>query len=127
MPSRDAPEQAPVDVLSDLLSEPAVPSVAPRPRPGDRRRPAPAASGPSLLVVRAIAGAALSVCAVALGIVGLHWTAGASDGVAAVAETAAAALAPSPLPSPAAAPPAPLRPRCCRSRPRPSRRPRASP
>ena len=60
--------------------------------------------GRPLLVVRAIAGAAMSVCAVALGIVGLHWTAGAPERVAAVAETAAAALAPSPspLPSPAA-------------------------
>jgi hypothetical protein len=57
-----------------------------------------------MLVVRAIAGAALSVCAVALGIVGLHWTSGAPERVAAVAETAAAALAPSPSPSPLPSP-----------------------
>jgi hypothetical protein len=62
--------------------------------------------------VRAIAGAALSVCAVALGIVGLNWTAGAPERVAAVAEQAAAALAPSPspLPSPPVAAPQPVAP-----------------
>ncbi len=102
MQPRDASEPAPVDVLSDLLHEPArvVPS---RPQPGDRR-PGRVRPGPPVLVVRAIAGSALSVCAVALGIVGLHWTAGAPERVAAVAETAAAALAPSPSPSPLPAP-----------------------
>ncbi len=100
----DASEPAPVDVLSDLLQEPAR-VVAPRPQPGDRRPPRRVQPGPPVLVVRAIAGAALSVCAVALGIVGLHWTAGAPERVAAVAETAAAALAPSPSPSPVAAVP----------------------
>ncbi len=95
-------EQAPVEVLTDLLHEPAVGGA--RPRPGDRRRPdrrAARSYDPPLLVVRAIAGAALSVCAVALGIVGLAWTEGAPQRMAAVAEQAAAALAtPSPLPSP---------------------------
>ena len=106
MTPRDAQEPAPVDVLSDLLHDPAR-VVTSRPQPGDRRPPRRVQPGPPLLVVRAIAGAALSVCAVALGIVGLHWTAGAPERVAAVAETAAAALAPSPspLPSPAAAAP----------------------
>jgi hypothetical protein len=95
-------EQTPVEVLTDLLDEPAPDGPAPRPRPGDRRaRP----SDPPVLVVRAIAGAALSVCAVALGIVGLHWTAAAPERVAAVAEHAAAALAPSPSPSPLPSPP----------------------
>ena len=99
MPSR---EQTPVEVLTDLLHQPAESGLTPRPRPGDgRRRTRP--SEPPLLVVRAIAGAALSVCAVALGIVGLHWTAGAPERVAAVAEQAAAAIAPSPSPSPVAA------------------------
>jgi hypothetical protein len=94
----------PVEVLTDLLHQPAPGGLPPRPRPGDRR-PAPA-PGPSLLVVRAIAGAALSVCAVALGIVGLAWTEGAPERVAAVAEQAAAVLAtPSPTPSPAVAVP----------------------
>ena len=96
-------EQAPVEVLTDLLDEPADAGVPPRPRPGDRRGAGP--SGPSLLVVRAIAGAALSVCAVGLGIVGLNWTAGAPERVAAVAEQAAATLT-SPSPSPAPVPPA---------------------
>jgi hypothetical protein len=94
VPSRDAQEPTAVEVLGDLLHEPGPP---PRPRPGARR---PRRDGPPLLVVRAIAGAALSVCAVALGIVGLHWTAGAPERVAAVAQTAAAALAPSPSPAP---------------------------
>ena len=96
----------PVEVLTDLLHQPAPGGLPPRPQPGDRR-PAPA-SGPSLLVVRAIAGAALSVCAVALGIVGLAWTEGAPERMAAVAEQAAAALAtpaPSPSPEPAVAVP----------------------
>jgi hypothetical protein len=97
-------EQAPVEVLTDLLDEPADAAVPVRPRPGDRRGRRP--SGPSLLVVRAIAGAALSVCAVGLGIVGLNWTAGATEQVAAVAEQAAASLvSPSPAPVPSAAAP----------------------
>ena len=104
MPSRDAQEPTPVEVLTDLLHEPAA-HVTPRPRPGDRRRTSSGPAGPPVLVVRAIAGAALSVCAVALGIVGLSWTAGAPERVAAVAETAAAALAPSPSPAPPVAAP----------------------
>ncbi len=100
MSSRDAPEQTPVEVLTDLLHEPAASGLTPRPRPGDRRRPRSRPSDPPVLVVRAIAGAALSVCAVALGIVGLHWTAGAPERVAAVAEQAAASLSPPPSPAP---------------------------
>jgi hypothetical protein len=95
VPSR---ERAPVEVLSDLLREPPDGGLSPRPRPGDR--PRPRRSDPPLLVVRAIAGAALSVCAVALGIVGLAWTADATGQVAAVAEQAAIALAPTPSPAP---------------------------
>ena len=106
MPSRDAQEQTPVEVLTDLLHEPAAGGLPPRPRPGDRSRPPGRRSDPPVLVVRAIAGAALSVCAVALGIVGLAWTADAPQRVAAVAEQAAIRLAPTPTPepSPAAAP-----------------------
>jgi hypothetical protein len=102
--SREAQGQAPVEVLTDLLHEPAAGGLPPRPRPGDRRprRPPDAPTA----VVRAIAGAALSVCAVALGIVGLAWTQGAPERMTAVAERAAAALAtPSPVPSPTPAPP----------------------
>ena len=99
-------EQTPVEVLTDLLHEPAATGLTPRPRPGDSRRPRSRPSDPPLLVVRAIAGAALSVSAVALGIVGLSWTAGAPERVAAVAEQAAAALVPSPSASPLLSPPA---------------------
>lgn len=110
MPSR---EQTPVEVLTDLLHRPAAGGLTPRPHPGDR--PRSRASEPPVLVVRAIAGAALSVCAVALGIVGLAWTADAPERVAAVAERAAAALSPSspspaPSPTPPPAPPPPLSP-----------------
>ena len=103
MHSGHAREPAPAEVLSDLLHEPAGAGLPPRPRPGDRRRPRP--SDPPVLVVRAIAGAALSVCAVALGIVGLHWASAAPERVAAVAEQAAATLAaPTESPSPSASP-----------------------
>ena len=101
-------EQTPVEVLTDLLHESAQVGLAPRPRPGDRRRPRARPSDPPLLVVRGIAGAALSVCAVALGIVGLNWTAGAPERVAAVAEHAAAALVPTPSPEPSTAPAPPV-------------------
>jgi hypothetical protein len=107
VPSREAQEQTPVEVLGDLLHERAAAGLPPRPRPGDRSRPRAHRADPPVLVVRAIAGAALSVCAVALGIVGLAWTADAPQRVAAVAEQAAIALSPtpSPVPSPSAAAP----------------------
>jgi hypothetical protein len=101
-------EQTPVEVLTGLLHEPAGTGLPPRPRPGDSRRPRSRPADPPLLVVRAIAGAALSVCAVALGIVGLNWTAGAPERVAAVAGQAAAALAPSASPSPTPLPVPPV-------------------
>lgn len=99
MSSGDGQERAQVEVLGDLLAAPSGVGTAARPSPGDRR---PRGDAPSMLVVRAIAGAALSVCAVALGIVGLHWSSAAPERVAAVAEQAAAALAPSPEPVPLA-------------------------
>ena len=99
-------EQTPVEVLSDLLAEPAAKGPTARPAPGDRSRPRSGPSGPPAVVVRAIAGAAMSVCAVALGIVGLAWTAAAPERVAAVAEQAASSLAsPSPTSAPSAAAP----------------------
>jgi hypothetical protein len=96
--SRDAQEQTPVEVLGDLLREPGDGALAPRPRPGDRRRPRPAV--PPVIVVRAIAGAALSVCGVALGIVSLAWIDGAPERVAAGAQQVTTPPTPSRTPSP---------------------------
>ena len=104
MSSREAQPPPPVDVLDDLLRDRVAAGVAPRPRPGDRRR---RAASPPVLVVRAIAGAALSVCGVGLGIVGLAWTAPAPapERVAAVTEQVTAS--PGPSSAPPSAPPSP--------------------
>ena len=109
MTSRSAPEQTPVQVLTEHLAEPADGRVAPdRPGPGDRRRPP--APAPPVLVVRAIAGAALSVCAVATGVVVLLWVDRVPESVTAVSRPAVSpATTPSPSPSPAPVP-APVRP-----------------
>ncbi len=98
MPSR---ERTSVDVLDDLLGERTA-GPGPRPRPGDRRPPRP--SSPSVLVVRAIAGAAMSVCAVGLGIVALAWTAPAPERVAPLAGQVAS---PTPTRTPTPTPPRP--------------------
>jgi hypothetical protein len=121
-------EQTSVDVLDDLLRERTAgpdPGPGPRPRPGDRRPPR--RSSPPVLVVRAIAGAGLSVCAVGLGIVALAWSAPAPERVAPLAGQVASptptrtptpvltrppvvaaprVAAPPVLPAPTAAPPA---------------------
>ena len=76
-----------------------------RPRPGDRRPPRPVRTG----VVQAIAGAALSVLGVALGIVVLHWLTEPPVPSTVVTERAVAARPV--VPSSTAAPtPAPARP-----------------
>jgi hypothetical protein len=116
----DPREQTSVEVLSSLLHEPAPSGPGPRPRPGDHRTRPPTTPGPNgpratgprptaapVLVVRAIAGAALSVCGVGLGIVGLALTAPAPERIAAGAEQAASSPASSPSASPTPSPVAP--------------------
>lgn len=99
MTSRQSPGPTPVEVLTALLGEAQERSVPARPRPGvgsTPRRPPPAE--PPLAVVRALAGAAFSVCAVALGLAVLMWLDPAPEGVSAVTSPAAV-TAPSALPS----------------------------
>ncbi len=117
MTSARPPEPTPVEVLSALLGEhddePGAARPLPtRPRPGDRRgdragqRTGRRRPPPPVAVVRAIAGAALSVCAVALGLVVLLQLDRSPERVSAVSAPAAAVPPPTP-PSTPAPPPAP--------------------
>ncbi len=113
MTSRHSPGPTPVEVLTELLGEAQERPVPVRPRPGvgsSARRPT--LSEPPLAVVRALAGAAFSVCAVALGLAVLMWLDPAPESVSAVTSPAAAtapstALPPAPRP-PSVPAPAPV-------------------
>ena len=115
MTSRHSPGPTPVEVLTELLGEAQERPVPVRPRPGGGSSPRRSLSEPPLAVVRALAGAAFSVCAVALGLAVLMWLDPAPESVSAVTSPAAATVpstapppAPAPPSAPAVAPPSPV-------------------